>query len=120
MDTTVSPPTPSGIRCYFIRPHNGDVVRGPIDVKMGADNFTIIGTNYHSQAGFGHFDLIDGPCALPGSNIFARKGVYDFGDGGTEAMISLPVGKHHLCLQLSDGLDVALHYTDEIDIQVVP
>src|SRR5215468_6437930 len=100
-DSTTSPPT--GVRCFFIQPHDGDVVSSLVDVKMGAENFTIKAENYRSQPGIGHFALIDGPCVIPGSTLIGVMGSHDLGDGETETKILLTPGKHHLCLQLVDG-----------------
>jgi hypothetical protein len=118
-DTGISPPTPV-TRVYFIAPHDGDVLKSPIRVLMGAENLAIEPENLRSEPGIGHFDLIDGACQKAGTRLFGYKNVIDFGEGMNEAQVPLTPGKHRLCLQAADGLNTALPYTDEVDVQIIP
>lgn len=88
---------------FIISPINGAQVSSPFQVKFGIKHFKIApaGENIHKA---GHYHLLidqTGPLSMD-EPIPSDQKHFDFKQGETEAMISLPPGKHTLQLVVGD------------------
>lgn len=105
-------------RVYFVTPSDGATVSSPVQVEMGADNFTIEPAGAITE-GAGHFHImIDVGCVAPGETIPMDDNHRHFGNGQTEVELELTPGEHALCLQAGNGIHTALDLTQEITITV--
>jgi len=100
---------------------DGQRVASPLNVVMGAENFTVEPAG-EIQEGAGHLHImIDVPCLAAGEVIPKDDNHRHFGDGSTVADLELTPGEHTLCLQAADGAHVALEgdgLTQEISLTV--
>jgi hypothetical protein len=100
-------PAPEGAQVYFITPHDGDVVKGPVKVQFGLEGMGVAPAGVqHDQTGHHHLliDLDELPnMGLPIPNDDTHR---HFGGGQTETTVELPPGKHTLQLLLADHLHI--------------
>jgi hypothetical protein len=102
--TLASPPA----RVFFLEPQNEAVVDSPVQVRLGAENFTIEPAGEVRQ-GAGHLHImVDTPCLAAGEVIPKDERHLHYGDGQREATLELAPGQHTLCLQAADGAHRAL------------
>jgi hypothetical protein len=97
-------PSPSGAKVYFINLKDGQEVTSPFLVQFGLAGMGVAPAGVDKPNTGHHHLLID--AALSGDEL-KRPIVMDdkhrhFGNGQTEAMITLPTGKHTLQLVLGD------------------
>lgn len=88
---------------FIVSPKNGAQVSSPFQVKFAIKHFKIapIGENIHKA---GHYHLLidqTGPLSLD-APIPSDQQHLDFAQGETEALISLPPGRHTLQLVVGD------------------
>ena len=111
----------SAAKVFFIEPQDGATVSSPVQVKMGAENFTIEPAGEVNE-GAGHLHItVDAPCSPVGQVIPADDQHIHYGKGQTEAELELAPGEHKLCLQAADGIHTTLEgegLTQEITITV--
>jgi hypothetical protein len=97
-------------RVFFITPSDNAAVTSPVQIEMGAEQFTIEPAgdgSIHADAGHMHI-MIDVPCVAAGQTITKDDNHKHFGDGSTAVALELSPGTHTLCLQAADGAHTAL------------
>jgi len=93
---------PPGAEAYFIEPAEGATVKSPFTVKFGLRGMGVAPALV-DWPDTGHFHLlINRDAILSGSLIPNDATALDFGNGQTEAQITLPPGTHTLILQIGD------------------
>ena len=91
-----------GTRLYFISPHDGDVISGPVTIQFGLAGMGVAPAGVE-KAGTGHHHLvIDAPLPPFDENIPMDENYRHFGGGQTEVTITLEPGEHTLQLLLGD------------------
>jgi hypothetical protein len=104
---TPSPPmphakAPAAAEAYFISPHDGDVITGPVTVVMGLKGMGVAPAGVE-HADTGHFHLIiDAPLPPLDQPIPKDEQHLHFGGGQTQATIALKPGTHTLQLLMGD------------------
>ena len=99
------PRTPSvpGAKVYLIEPKDGATVRSPVRVVMGLSGMGVAPAGVEMAETGHHHILVDAdplpPMDLP---IPADDKHRHFGKGQTEAMLTLPPGRHTVQLLLAD------------------
>jgi Domain of unknown function (DUF4399) len=97
-------PSPAGAKVYFINLKNGQDVTSPFLVQFGLSGMGVAPAGVEKANTGHHRLLID--TALSGDALKQPIPMEDthrhFGNGQTEAMITLPPGKHTLQLVLGD------------------
>ena len=88
-------PSPAGAKVYFINLKNGQDVTSPFLVQFGLSGMGVAPAGVEKANTGHHHLLID--TALSGDGLKQH-----FANGQTEAMITLPPGKHTLQLVLGD------------------
>ncbi len=103
-------PSPKGAKVYFISPQDGATVKSPFLVQFGLSGMGVAPAGVEKPNTGHHHLLID--TKLTSEQMKAPLPADDhhkhFGGGQTEAMISLPKGKHTLQLVLGDWSHVPL------------
>ncbi len=106
-------PSPPGARVYFINIKDGDTVGSAFLVQFGTAGMGIAPANHDggdAHRNTGHHHLLINTPVLQGealrSGIPADDNHRHFGGGQTEAMITLPPGRHTLQLVLADWAHV--------------
>ena len=97
-------PSPAGAQVYIINIKNGDTVTSPFKVQFGLTGMGVAPAGVEKPNTGHHHLIID--ATLSGDELKApiasdAKHMH-FGGGQTEAMITLPPGKHTLQLVLGD------------------
>lgn len=93
---------PAGAEAYFISPHDGDVITGPVMVVMGLKGMGVAPAGME-HADTGHFHLIiDAPLPPQDQPIPKDEQHLHFGGGQTQAVLTLKPGKHTLQLLMGD------------------
>lgn len=93
---------PAGAEAYFISPHDGDVVTGPVTVVMGLKGMGIAPAGVE-HADTGHFHLIIDAGLPPLDQPIPKDEQHmHFGGGQTQATVTLKPGKHTLQLLMGD------------------
>ena len=97
-------PSPSGAKVYFINLKDGQEVTGPFLVQFGLSGMGVAPAGVEKPNTGHHHLSIDS--ALSSDELKQPIPMDDkhrhFGNGQTEAMITLPPGKHSLQLVLGD------------------
>jgi hypothetical protein len=102
----------------FTAPADGDAVAGGVPVTMTADGITIEEAGEVND-GAGHFHVIaDAGCVEAGTAVPRDADHVHLGGGQSEGTIYLEPGTHELCLQVGDGVHVALEPTDTLTVEV--
>jgi len=112
---------PAGAAAYFIAPHDGDVVTGPVTVVMGLKGMGIAPAGVQREA-TGHFHLIV-DAELPPADMPIPKDDQHlhFGGGQTQTTLSLKPGKHTLQILVGDYAHMSFNpavASDKITITV--
>jgi hypothetical protein len=96
--------SPGGAKVYFINPKDGQEVTSPFLVQFGVAGMGVAPAGVEKPNTGHHHLLID--AGLSGDELKVPLAMDDkhrhFGNGQTEAMITLPPGKHTLQLVLGD------------------
>ena len=88
---------PAGAAAYFIAPHDGEVITGPVTVVMGLKGMGIAPAGV-DKPDTGHFHLIiDADLPIPKDEQHLH-----FGAGQTQTVVNLKPGKHTLQILLGD------------------
>jgi hypothetical protein len=97
---------PAGAEVYFITPHNGETLHGPVTVRFGLKGMGIApagikfdNTGHHHLLIDTDFSELNLDAPLP-----ATDKIVHFGKGQTEATLTLTPGKHTLEIVLADYL----------------
>jgi len=92
----------------FVAPTNGMTVTSPFSVTMSVENLTLEPAG-EPKAGSGHLHItVNGDCTPAGEVIIKDDTHLHYGQGQSEATLTLPSGVHKLCLQAADGAHIAL------------
>jgi hypothetical protein len=99
------PPIPSGAKVFFSNLKNGQTVKSPFKVIMGATHIKVDSAGA-IVAGEGHHHLlIDAGDSVAAGVVVPKDAQHlHFGNGQTETTVTLPPGKHRLTLQFADGI----------------
>ena len=93
---------------YFVRPHDGDVLEGPIiTVAMGVKGKEIKPAGRVIPGAGHHHLIINSKVIRRGRLVPKRMESMHFGDAQTEVPIRLPKGKHKLTLLFANGLHIS-------------
>lgn len=93
---------PAGAAAYFIAPHDGDVITGPVTVVMGLRGMGVAPAGVQ-KADTGHFHLIVDADLPPADQPIPKDDRHlHFGGGQTQATLSLKPGKHTLQILMGD------------------
>ena len=89
-------------KLYFISPNNGAVVKSPVKVMFGLSGMGVAPAGVvHDKTGHHHL-LINTKLADMSAPIPKDDKHLHFGGGQTEAVVTLPPGKHTMQLVLGD------------------
>jgi hypothetical protein len=97
-------PSPAGAAVYIISPKDKASVKSPFKVQFGLTGMGVAPAGIDKEKTGHHHLIIDAtltPDELKASLVADAKHVH-FGAGQTEAMVTLPKGKHTLQLVLGD------------------
>ncbi len=100
---------PAGAEVYFISPHNGDKITGPVTVRFGLKGMGIAPAGVKFDNTGHHHLLVDtdvGELTLD-APVPATDKILHFGKGQTETTLTLAPGKHTLQLVFADYLHQA-------------
>ena len=106
---------PAGAEVYFISPHNGAKVTGPVTVRFGLKGMGIAPAGIKFDNTGHHHLLVDTDVSELNLDapLPATDKILHFGKGQTETTLTLTPGKHTLQLVFADYLhqsfDPALH-----------
>ncbi len=93
---------PAGAAAYFIAPHDGEVVSGPVTVVMGLKGMGIAPAGVQHEA-TGHFHLIVDADLPPADMPIPKDDQHlHFGGGQTQTTLTLKPGKHTLQILMGD------------------
>jgi Domain of unknown function (DUF4399) len=97
-------PSPAGATVYFINLKDGDTVTSPFKVQFGLTGMGIAPVGTQTERTGHHHLLIDTKLSDEELKrpIAADAQHVHFGGGQTEAMVTLPPGRHTLQLVLGD------------------
>jgi len=94
--------SPAGAKVYFIEPKNGAEISGPVVVKFGLSGMGVAPAGTEKKDTGHHHILVNQKLADVMAAIPADDKHRHFGNGQTEASLTLPPGKHTLQLVLGD------------------
>lgn len=102
---TPLPPVPDGAKVFFKNLKDGQSVKSPLKVEMGAEGIKV-DTAGMPMAGIGHHHLyIDAGDSSASGLVVPKDSTHlHFGKGQTETTLTLTPGKHRLALQFADGI----------------
>jgi hypothetical protein len=104
VSSSAQTPSPAGAKVYFINLKNGSKVKSPFLVQFGLSGMGVAPAGVEKPNTGHHHPLID--TKLTAEQMKAPLPADDnhkhFGGGQTEAMVTLPKGKHTLQLVLGD------------------
>jgi hypothetical protein len=96
-------PSPPGAKVYFISPADGAVITGPVKVVMGLAGMSVAPAGIDVGSTGHHHILVNAPADIKFNDALPSDAVHrHFGLGQTEAMLTLPPGRHTLQLLLGD------------------
>ena len=108
----------AGPTVAFTSPVDGASVAGGVELAMTADGVTIEEAG-EVHGGAGHFHVVaDAGCVPEGESIVRDADHVHFGGGQTDGVIYLEPGAHELCLQVGDGVHIALDITYQATVEV--
>ncbi len=114
----------AGAKVYLVEPRNGAQIKGPVRVVMGLSGMGVAPAGV-DVAETGHHHILVNVDTAPAADmpIPADDRHRHFGKGQTEAMLTLPPGKHTLQLLLGDKNHVPHNpplMSEKITITVLP
>ena len=96
-------PAPAGAKVAFVELAEGAAVKSPLKVRFSVEGMTVKPAG-ELAAGTGHFHvLIDVPAGAAGEVVPKDEAHLHFGQGQTEAELTLTPGEHSLTLLFADG-----------------
>lgn len=108
---------PAAPRVFFEQPQNGAMVKSPVLLRFGIENFAIAAvpavpegsTLTTARPAMGHHHVgVDTECLPVGSVIPKAAPWVHFGDGKNEIDMQLPPGSHTLAVQVGDDLHATM------------
>ena len=99
------PEIPAGAKISFKNLKDGQTVSSPLKVEMSATGISIDSAG-KVRPNSGHFHLlIDAEDSIASGTVVPKDSTHlHFGNAQKETTIKLTPGKHHLALQLADGI----------------
>jgi hypothetical protein len=100
---------PAGAEVYFISPHDGDKITGPVTVRFGLKGMGIAPAGIKFDNTGHHHLLVDTDVSelKLDAPVPATDKILHFGKGQTETTLTLTPGKHTLQLVFADYLHQA-------------
>ncbi|MBI2340729.1 MAG: DUF4399 domain-containing protein [Deltaproteobacteria bacterium] len=97
--------SPPGARVFIIEPADGATVHNPVKVKFGLEGMMIAPAGPTGGENTGHHHLLIDLEALPPLDrpLPSSEQIRHFGQGETEASLTLTPGWHYFRLLLADG-----------------
>lgn len=87
----------------FLKPKDGEIVTSPFEVQFRVDGMKVEKAGASKTNSGHHHLIIDGKPIPQGEVVPKDKNNIHYGDGQTQATITLPTGQHMLTLQFADG-----------------
>jgi hypothetical protein len=100
---------PAGAELYFLSPHNGEKITGPVTVRFGLKGMGIAPAGVKFDNTGHHHLLVDTDVSELNLDapVPATDKILHFGKGQTETTLNLPAGTHTLQLVFADYLHQA-------------
>jgi Domain of unknown function (DUF4399) len=100
---------PAGAEVYFISPHNGDTITGPVTVRFGLKGVGVAPAGIKFDNTGHHHLLVDTDVSelKLEAPVPATDKILHFGKGQTETTLNLTPGRHTLQLVFADYLHQA-------------
>jgi len=93
---------PADVHLYIGWPNDGEVVKSPFKVWFGLRGMGVAPKDVRAADTGHHHLLIDTPIPAVDEPIPSDRNHLHFGNGETEAMVTLPPGRHTLQLIMGD------------------
>lgn len=99
------PAIPTNANVYFVNIKDGDIVKSPFKIVMGAEGIATDSAGHIKQASGHHHILIDVADSISYGTIIPKdENHLHFGNAQTETELTLKPGKHRISLQYADGM----------------
>ncbi len=98
---------PADAKVMFVSPKEGETVKSPVKVVMGAEGIAIKAAGDLAPGTGHHHIIVDGGPIAEGTTVPKDALHIHYGGGQTEAEVELTPGAHTLTLQLADGNHVS-------------
>ncbi len=95
-------PAPQGASLYFITPHDGEAVDGPVTIRFGLSGMGVAPAGVAAPNTGHHHLIVDAESPSVNAAIPADDHHVHFGGGQTEVTLPLAPGAHTLQLVLGD------------------
>lgn len=107
---TEATPEEASAEIFFVNLKEGDVVKSPVVVEMGAKGIEVEPAG-EKRDGYGHHHIIiNGPYLEEGTIVPANETNIHYGKGQTSDTLDLEPGEYVLTLQFADGLHQSYGY----------
>lgn len=97
-------PEPAAMRVFFVEPADGATVTSPVKVVMGVEGMEVKPAGELVEGTGHHHIIIDAMPGAKGEVVPADDTHLHFGQGQTEAELTLKPGEHTLYMQFADGM----------------
>ena len=99
------PTIPDNAKVFFVNLKDGQKIKSPFKVKMGASGIALDSAGVLRPASGHHHILIDAGDSLAAGTVVPKDSTHlHFGNAQKEAELKLTPGEHKLTLQYADGI----------------
>jgi hypothetical protein len=99
------PTIPDNAKVFFVNLKDGQKIKSPFKVKMGASGIALDSAGALRPASGHHHILIDAGDSLAAGTVVPKDSTHlHFGNAQKEAELKLTPGEHKLTLQYADGI----------------
>jgi hypothetical protein len=99
------PEIPAKAKVFFVNLKDGQKIKSPFKVKMGASGIALDSAGVLRPASGHHHILIDAGDSLAAGTVVPKDSTHlHFGNAQKEAELKLTPGEHKLTLQYADGI----------------
>jgi hypothetical protein len=99
------PTIPDNAKVFFVNLKNGQKIKSPFKVQMGATGIALDSAGVLRPASGHHHILIDAGDSLTAGTVVPKDSTHlHFGNAQKEAEVKLTPGEHKLTLQYADGI----------------
>ena len=99
------PAIPDGAIVFFVNLKNGQKIKSPFKVQMGASGIALDSAGKLRPASGHHHILIDAGDSLAAGTVVPKDSTHlHFGNAQKEAELKLTPGEHKITLQYADGI----------------
>jgi hypothetical protein len=99
------PTIPDNAKVFFVNLKDGQKIKSPFKVKMGASGIALDTASVLRPASGHHHILIDAGDSLAAGTVVPKDSTHlHFGNAQKEAELKLTPGEHKLTLQYADGI----------------